>query len=136
MDIQNNQALTRIFGKWPSFHDAEIISILLDRGGEDGPFMEAKIHLWLMTNEVDSEGYYVLKNHTLATLRFNGILLEALHGFNAQNVLFQLEISNIKPDEEESEGCRYKVFMPTSYGCEASFMCQSISVVAAEPYSE
>jgi hypothetical protein len=68
--IKNEKALTDIFGRWPSFHDAEIISIYLDRSGQDGPSLEAKIHLFEMTNRVDAKGYYVLKNHILVTFRF------------------------------------------------------------------
>jgi len=136
LSIQNEEALLRIFGKWPSFHDAEILFILLDRAGEGGPSLTAKIHLWEMTSEVDAKGYYVLKNHTLATLRFGRILLDSLNGFNNQNVLWELEISDIDPSTEENNGRRYEVFMPTSHGCEASFKCQSITVIGAEPHPE
>jgi hypothetical protein len=45
-NIQNEQALISIFGRWPSFHDATIISILLDREGEDGPSLEARVHVF------------------------------------------------------------------------------------------
>src|SRR5579871_2051209 len=70
--IENQEALTRIFGDWPSFHDAEVLSLVLGRHGiEDrpGPTLEARIHVFQMTGEVDERGYFRLGNHTLVVLR-------------------------------------------------------------------
>lgn len=133
--IQNRELLTEIFGSWPSFHDAEILSIQLDRGGEDGPSLTAVIHLWRMTNEVDANGYIVCKNYTLATLRFGHILLEMLNGFNHQNVLSELSISTIDSNISENDHCSFGILMETSYGCQAMFKCRSITVLKAEPHS-
>lgn len=132
--IQNQQALIDIFGEYPSFHDAEVLSMLLERDGEFGPSLTVKIHVWEMTNKTDEKGYFLLKNQTLVTFQFGRILLESLNGFNHQNVLWDLEIDEIDPQEKEHEGCCYQVSMPSSYGCEASFKCQTITVVSAVPY--
>ena len=35
--IEYAEAITSIFGYWPSFHDAEVLTMHLDRDGEDGP---------------------------------------------------------------------------------------------------
>ena len=113
--IQNHEVLTRIFGEWPSFHDAEIISILLDRGGEEGPSLTIQVHLWQMTSEVDAKGYSVCKNYMLATLRFGRIVLEQLDGFNQQNSLFDLNIENIDPNAPQNERCQFEVVMETGY---------------------
>ena len=69
--IDNQELVTRIFGRWPSFHDAEVLSVRLDRGvnGEaDEPSLEAAIHVFQMTAEIDSRGYYVRKNNTVVTV--------------------------------------------------------------------
>ena len=132
--IQNQQALIDIFGEYPSFHDAEVLSILLDRDGEASPSLTIQIHAWHMTNEVDQKGYFILKNQTVITFLFGQILLESLSGFNHQNVLWDLEIDEIDSEERANEGCCYKVFMSSSYGCEVLFKCQSITVVSAVPY--
>lgn len=59
--IENQELVTEIFGEWPSFHDAEVVSLRLDRqgegGGEDGPTLDAAIHVWRTTEEVDPRGY-------------------------------------------------------------------------------
>ena len=133
IDIENEQALINVFGYWPSFHDAEILSIVLHRGGQDGPSLEAKIHVFEMTSEIDPNGYYVLRNHTLVTIRFTHIVLEYLKWFNHQNVLWELDITEINP--EENDGSRLRVSMPSSYGCEASFDCRRIIISGVEPFT-
>ena len=129
--IENAELLESIFGCWPSFHDAEIDSIVITREGDSGPQMDISIHHWQMTSEVDSKGYYVLKHHTLTTLRFSKIGDLQLAGFNGQNVLWDIEISPNGVPESESA---FSVSMPTSYGCEASFKCGRIRVMSAIPY--
>lgn len=71
-DIVQAGSLARVFGNWPSFHDAEIVWIRLDRGPT--PSLEAAFHLFRMTKDVDESGYYLLKDHTLAVIRFDNII--------------------------------------------------------------
>ncbi len=120
-DIQNSQALTAIFGEWPSFHDAEVYSLSLHRHFREGASLETTIHLWDMTNEVDARGYFGVKNNTLTVLRFGGIVLEVLRDFNHQNVLSELYISEIDASAKGSEDCRYEVVFRPSFGCGAIF---------------
>ena len=94
--------------------------------------MDVTIHHWTMTKEVDAKGYFILKNHTLTTLRFSGISDLQMAGFNHQNVLLDLGISELDP----GSGARFGIAMPTSYGCEASFKCMEVRVLSAEPYGK
>jgi hypothetical protein len=128
--IENAELVERIFGDWPSFHDAEIHSIWITRDGDSGPQLDVTIHHWKMTRELDSKGYFILTHHTLTTLRFSGVDDLRLAGFNHQNVLWELEISECEPGADY----RFSVSMPTSYGCEASLRCRAIRVLSAEPY--
>ena len=82
--IENAELVESVFGCWPSFHDAEIHSIAITRDCDSGPQMDVTIHHWKMTSEVDSKGYYVLKDHTLTTLRFFNISELQLAGLAAQ----------------------------------------------------
>ena len=95
--------------------------------------MEVTIHHWQMTSEVDSNGYYVLKNQTLSTLRFSEVTDLVLTDFNQQNVLWELEISELADSSSDS---RFSVSMSTSFGCEASFKCKEIRVLTATPYTK
>lgn len=132
--VENAEALTRLFGHWPSFHDAEVLSIHLDRAGEDGPCLDAEIHVFQMTNAVDEQGYYVLTNHTLVTLRFTNLLLRELRWFNAQNSLFQIDMEQVEPTE--NEGRPLRVSFDSNEGVEASFLCERITVQSVEPFPQ
>jgi hypothetical protein len=35
--VENAEILTGIFGRWPSFHDAEVLSLYLDRQARMAP---------------------------------------------------------------------------------------------------
>jgi|SRR6266478_903730 len=129
--IENAELVENVFGCWPSFHDAEVHSILITRDCDSGPQMDVTIHHWEMTKEVDSKGYYVLKHHTLTTLRFFGVSELQLAGFNRQNVLWDIEISEVTETTSKSS---FSVSMPTSFGCEASFKCTGIRVMSSAPY--
>ena len=134
--VQGSEKLLQIFGRWPSFHDAEVMEIHLSRapketGGSRDRRVEllAKIHTWDMTNELDSRGYYVLKNHTLVTLRFSGVEELRLEGFNHQNVIFGL---TIQPKESSGAGSsKFHVEFDPSFGVDAIFDCSAIEVAGA-----
>lgn len=127
--IENAELIESIFGSWPSFHDAEIHELTLTRDCDSAPQMDIKIHHWQMTGEVDAKGYYILKHHTLTTLRFSAVNDLQMSGFNKQNVLWNLEISEDAPST-------FSVSMPTSFGCEASFTCAKVRVMSAIPYTQ
>lgn len=95
--IENAEALTRLFGHWPSFHDAE-----------------------------------VLTNHTLVTLRFTNLLLRELRWFNAQNSLFQIDMGQVEPSE--NEGRTISVSFDSNDGVEASFLCDRVIVQSVAPF--
>ena len=125
--IRNAVLVTDIFGYWPSFHDAEIVSIRLERA-PDVPYLEAVIDVFQMTDEINVDGYYVNKNNTLVTLRFSDLQLHSLDSFNHQNVLFELTI-----EPKTDSDFRFAIAFSSSYGCEAHFDCNTIEVIQAEP---
>jgi hypothetical protein len=55
-EIQGAGELHDWFGYWPSFHDAEVIGLHLNRKGSSS----LRIHTWEMTKDVDEKGYYDL----------------------------------------------------------------------------
>jgi hypothetical protein len=131
--VENAEALTAVFGEWPSFHDAEVLSMYLDRAGSIGPTLDARIHVFRMTSEVDSRGFYVITHHTLVTLRFVNIVLQQLHWFNHQNVLSDLLLERAGADDAEHR-C-FRAQFGSSWGVEAELLCDQIIVVAVEPYT-
>jgi hypothetical protein len=131
--VENAEALTRIFGYWPSFHDAEVHSLALDRSGHGGPSLTARVHVFEMTAEIDAQGHYVLRHHRLVTLRFANVALEELAGFNEQNALDTLTITEADP--ASSLGRRYEVVFDPAYGVAVRLFCDAVEVVGVEPYA-
>src|SRR6476646_2382263 len=132
--IRDSHLLTDIFGEFPNFHDAEILSITLDRGDKNDfePSLESLINTWQGTGEVDESGYYRSKNHVVVLFRFARIVDLNLAGFNQQNVLSHLEIMEVsKPPETDA---KFKVVFVGCFGIEAEFYCDSISVESVEPF--
>ena len=135
--ISEAEKLVAVFGYWPSFHDAEVISLKLDRRPNEkgfSPALETQIHTFEPTNEVDEHGYYVLQHNVLVSLRFLDVEELRLDDFNHQNVLFGLEISDLR--EGQSENIFFQVRFDASFGMGASFQCRAIEVVEVTPCNE
>jgi hypothetical protein len=131
--IQNSHLLTDVFGKFPSFHDAEVHRLNLVRGETRSfnPTLFALIHVFQMTSEVDEKNHYVLKNHVLVEFRFLKVSDLEIVGFNHQNVLQFLEITETLEAEEEAE---FDVLFEGIFGVSAKFHCETISIESVTPY--
>lgn len=135
---EGGEKLTRLFGEWPSFHDAEILELHLDRGHVKPeknlptvPSLTLKIHLWEMTKEVDQNGYFVLLNHTLAVIRFSDLDRLNIAGFNQQNAIMDMEI--LRRERTDGPSPYFEVEIAPAFGLAASFTCLSVTVVEAMP---
>jgi hypothetical protein len=124
--MQHSSDLESIFGRWPSFHDAEVIRVTLDRSGADGPKMEVVIHVFEATKEVDSRGYFVSKNHIDVTLTFTKVDLVRLDGFNHQNVISCLSIEKVNPLQHDGKSCHVEI--PSIYGVDTELYCDRVIV--------
>src|SRR5262249_8951219 len=90
--------LVEWFGEWPSFHDAEILKVILDRSARSS----IQIHTWRMTSEVDQKRRYVTDHHMVVTFWFERITDLDLGDFNSQNVISGLDV------ERTTSGIRVK----------------------------
>jgi hypothetical protein len=134
--IEGSEKLIRIFGYWPSFHDAEVIELSFWRGDVDPdagkytfPVLTVKLHVWEITRDVNAKGYLVLRKHTLTTIRFHDIYEFKMEGFNHQNAILGLDISQ----EERSAGPSpvFAVIFRPAFGIDASLTCMRIEVFDA-----
>jgi hypothetical protein len=125
-EIRNIELLTDIFGQFPTFHDSEVLRVIIDRGNELGPSLEAIVHVFEMTSEIDENGKFALKNHVLVNFCFSKITNLEINEFNRQNVLQGLHI------EPCSLGLR--VNFEGIFGMSAAFECEGASIVSVEPY--
>jgi hypothetical protein len=114
--IRGAPELIAWFGYWPSFHDAEVLSIHLNRSGES----TVAIHTYHRTNEVDERGYFIATKHVLVTFILEGIQTVQLGDFNHQNVISGLSM------EEISEG--YRLTLHPCFGAEGMIDAEHVRI--------
>ncbi len=132
--VKGAEKLTAIFGRWPSFHDAEVTSIRFERGcpPAEGPVAYVSIHLFEAYRDAGTKVKY--GNHTVATLRFDTVVDVSLRGFNGQNGILDLTLERGRPKSSEIvwQGPAYRVRFQRSFGVGLSFVCQSIEIHAID----
>jgi hypothetical protein len=140
-DIAGAAMLLEHFGYWPSFHDAEVLHVSLDRHKDAPPTLTLRVHAFDSTGELDARGYGVLQKHCVATMRFTDVADVELAGFNVQNVLGGLTIApvTVSPDEKRAaymtgslDRFRREVVLDGLYGLHGSFVCHNAEVVSVE----
>jgi hypothetical protein len=94
--VPGGAELVRWFGRAPSFHDAEILSLDLRRKGRS----TLRLHGWITTGAVGPDGHYVLDRHAIVTFSLDGIMDLQLEGFSGQNVIAGLLLRRA-PDRPE-----------------------------------
>jgi len=102
--IPGSSELIAWFGYWPTFHDAEVLRIELDRSG----LSTIRVHAFEATSKVNSQGEYGCVKHVVVTFVLEEIKTLQLDSFNRQNVLNGVLL------EHTSEG--YQLTLSGCYG--------------------
>jgi hypothetical protein len=108
------------FGEWPSFHDAEVTRIHINRSGPS--YMD--VHAFRMTSEVTPTGHYRCDKHAVVTFEFEDIAEMELYDFNFQNVISGLTFVR-------TEESLLKVTLHACYGAHGFVMAKKISMSLA-----
>ncbi len=128
--IVNREALIERFGRWPSFHDAEIYAVRLDSGqrSNGAPRLELDVHVFDVDGTLP-DGQLNFVNHTLVTLEFEEVEEVELEGFGPQNVLDDLILDEVRL----AAGRQVEVTLPSNNGLVGSFRCRTVTVLAVTP---
>ena len=113
------EKVTQWFGQWPSFHDAEILELHLDRTGRSW----IKIHAWNMTDQVDEKDHYRLEKHAVVTFTLENVTGLQVDGFSSQNVIAGLEVERI------AEG--FRITLDPCYGLAGTLEAARVTVDVA-----
>jgi hypothetical protein len=127
--IVNASKLVDRLGRWPSFHDAQILSAVLNSNSKDGPTATFSIHVWNMLSETDERGYYRLDKHTLVELRAAGLLKYEPTDFNQKSIIFNLDVTA----EQFEDNPALRLTVETSYGPSADILTLSLEVISVQP---
>jgi hypothetical protein len=95
-EVAGGADLMRWFGQVPSFHDAEILKLVLCRKGRS--FLH--LHNWTNTGAVGQDRYYILDRHAIVTFTLSEVMDVQLDGFSVQNVIGGLVLRRA-PDRPE-----------------------------------
>lgn len=130
--ILNSEEVKAIYGYWPSFHDAEILSIKFTRGSPTKERVAAvSIELNYWETKTINEGTlafdFVLDKNNVITIEFSDLVDSSVSGFNFQNVIDELLIAKVP------EGVSAKFI--SIYGAEVNILCGSVSVLSVRPYA-
>lgn len=117
--IPGGQQLFDWFGYWPSFHDAEVLGIELNRTGSS----KIQVHAFAVTDAVDSNDLYVCEKHCIVTMVLDDVSGVELANFNHQNVISSLKISRENND--------FILKLASSYGVCGSISAKSVRIEIA-----
>jgi hypothetical protein len=120
-----------VFGKWPSFHDAEVISLALERDvGEEctAPRMTVTLHAFRLEVSPDDPS----RNDSLVSLQFRAVEKLKLADFNHQNAINGITISTQWSDQLQRQVLQVKFLQGFGLSCE--FQSEEIEVMLVQPY--
>ncbi len=120
VQIENSIAVTSLLGEWSDLHDAQIVRLALDSDGAPSPTLE--LDLVLPANYSALFPGSAGKPHLRLVLRFGRVLRLRLADFWPQNVILEFTIT---PYARRT----MRVMWTRSVGCEASFLCDTATVV-------
>ena len=97
-EVPGGADLVAWFGRVPSLHDAEVLSVHLDRAAESC----IRIHTWQVTNSVNEKGYFILDKHVVVTFGLEKISASKFEGFSGQNVISGFELVRHRSADDTS----------------------------------
>jgi len=135
--VEGHERLTEIFGGWPSFHDAEVTGIRLERRGRDeweGPIAFVSVHVCEGYREDERSTIVKWRKHTVVTFRFSRVVDVSMTDFNQQNAIWDLTFETGRPESTDLTwvGPAYRVTFQPSFGVGFSFVCASAEVDSVE----
>ncbi len=114
--LEGAKAFVEWFGRWPSFHDAEVVHLHLNRL-ETSSLL---VYAFEMTNDTDEKGYYKLAKHVLEEFILEGIEELDLCGFSSSNYLMSLSVAT-------KEG-RIQISFTAAWGIGGSITADEVSL--------
>jgi len=134
--VFNHELVVTAFGYWPSFHDSEVISLLMDRrkilfDTVHNARIELVVHAFEMSAQVDEKGYFVLNKHHLVHFEFETVDEVRLQGFNHQNALMSLVFEELPRDAAGNHS--FKVGLNDAFGIGGEFTSSEGRVLSVIP---
>ncbi len=129
--LDNHEAVLTAFGYWPTFHDSEVVSLLMDQSGIlfdkiHNARIEIVVHAFEWTESKErSEPIF---NHHLVHFAFENVSEVALEGFNHQNALHSFDFEEVP--EDASCNHSFKVSLKSALGLGGEFAASNGEVIS------
>jgi hypothetical protein len=122
-DIPGAETVASWFGEWPSFHDAEILSVHINRGGRS----QIRVYAFATGSRKDPTGHFVREHEAIVVFEFQNIRSIRLDGEDAdvQNVLGGARV--------EPDGDGWRLELAPSYGLAGTIVAAEMSVRLERP---
>ena len=120
--VRNGKSLVEAMGCWPSFHDANVMA-----ASRSGDSFTVTAHLFAMTDQVDSAGYYVLEKHHLVTIVMRGVESNSLPPNYSNDCLDRLCF--------QSTGGLLRVDFGSHMDQDGTIVCSKAEIVSVVPCS-
>ena len=132
-EIQGTEKVIESFGRWPCFHDAEVISFSAERAlpGHDGTSvarLTVNVREYTTINEGTADYDTVVTKSILIRFMFRGACDFEITDFNQQNVIDSIDISKVEVDDHAD----LRVEVESIWGFGGVLRCESIEVEAVE----
>jgi Immunity protein 50 len=130
--LENHQSVVDVYGKWPIFHDSEVVSLSMDRvgilfGAIHNPRIELVILSFDLISTPDSKEVSSVK-HTLVHFGFDNVSEVKLEGFNHQNALYDLQFQEMPLDPAGNPS--FRVILNAALGLGGEFIAASGKVIS------
>jgi hypothetical protein len=126
--IEDSYKLTEVIGEWPSFDDAELICLVLDRTDGSPHIPGSNSPTLSMTVRLAETGFY------LTEIRFNNVENLEQSNFSYQNEIREIVFDRTPPKEWDPDGklesAKLLVEIEAQCGMQAKFECRSAIVLS------
>ena len=124
----NSEALLSAFGFWPSFHDAEVHSAILNRGDAlEPPSITLVVYAFSCDREVGENGFFRIATSVLVTWKCSDVRESELVDLGQQNVIASMGF------ESTAEGL-VRVTLEPCYGLSGSIVCSQVRIESVVPW--
>jgi Immunity protein 50 len=104
------------FGRWPSFHDAEVVSVHLNRSGQS--FLD--VHAWLLGAPDPVTGQLGREGECLVRFTLSDVTDLELADFSEQNVVAGLSLLR--------DGSGWRLKLAPCYGLAGYIKCADVAI--------
>jgi hypothetical protein len=137
--VSNHEALESLYGQWPSFEDAELVSLSFDRGntlaamqsGDWSHHIPASCTATFIVTDSRFQRGSPEAKESVVQIRLEELLSVTVSGFNHQNPLLKLSVSS-----EHSPQLRREILVfrwgEAALSCNTEISCVSASVVSVK----